>query len=194
VSDRMVEILHAACRVIACNGADGLRMSDVAREAGVSSALVHYYFDTREELLRRAFLFTDDRADARVDAELALLDSPAERLEAMLTFYVLGNDDVARENAILWREAWSHAAFDPTLRDSLVESYQSWLEQLHELLEELAPGRADADDVVRRLAAIVDGLSAQVVLGMIDGHAAARLIGESIALEFGLQKEHRHEH
>ena len=54
VADRTHVILRAACSVIAERGCDGMRMGDVARAAGVSSALVHYYFDTRSELLRRA--------------------------------------------------------------------------------------------------------------------------------------------
>ena len=42
--DRKHTILDAACRVIAQAGAARLRVADVAREAGVSTALVHYYF------------------------------------------------------------------------------------------------------------------------------------------------------
>ena len=41
-SDRVAEILDSACRVIARDGWHGLRMDAVAREAGVSKALVHY--------------------------------------------------------------------------------------------------------------------------------------------------------
>ncbi len=54
-TDRIAAILEAACRVIARDGAHGLHMQAVADEAGVSKALVHYYFATRQELLRRAF-------------------------------------------------------------------------------------------------------------------------------------------
>ena len=64
--EREEAILVAACRVIAQSGAAGLRMSEVAREAGVSSALLHYYFATRHELLVRAFAFADSRVDAHV--------------------------------------------------------------------------------------------------------------------------------
>ncbi len=46
-SDRVVEILEAACRVVVREGAHGLRMAAVAAEAGVSKALVHYYFANR---------------------------------------------------------------------------------------------------------------------------------------------------
>ena len=39
VADRTHVILRAACSVIAERGCDGMRMGDVARSAGVSSAL-----------------------------------------------------------------------------------------------------------------------------------------------------------
>src|SRR5205823_792492 len=44
-------ILDAACRAIAATGAAAVRVSDVAREAGVSTALVHYYFPSRAEVI-----------------------------------------------------------------------------------------------------------------------------------------------
>jgi len=53
--DRRSQILECTCSVIARDGAEGLRMAAVAREAGVSSALLHYYFATREDLIRLAF-------------------------------------------------------------------------------------------------------------------------------------------
>src|SRR3954451_14293412 len=80
VADRTHDILRAACRVIAERGCDGMRMGDVARSAGVSSALVHYYFDTRSELLRRAFLYADEQVDAFVRAAVARCEAPREKL------------------------------------------------------------------------------------------------------------------
>src|SRR6476660_8527731 len=67
VSDRTADILEAACRVIAREGADGLRMGLVAREAGGSSALIHYYFATRADLLLRAFEQPGEQADLTID-------------------------------------------------------------------------------------------------------------------------------
>ncbi len=59
------------------DGAHGLRMATVAAEAGVSKALVHYYFSTRQELLRKAFAYADRHLNEAVDAELApLADRP----------------------------------------------------------------------------------------------------------------------
>jgi AcrR family transcriptional regulator len=191
VSDRTVEILEAACRVIAGNGAARLRMSDVASEAGVSSALVHYYFATRADLIRRAFAYSDDLADARVTGDSARHTDPVDRLFAVLAGY-LNDDDASRRNAILWREMWSHAAFDPTLRDALVELYETWIDQLVALVQatqETGRVRADlaAEPVARRLAGLVDGLSAQLVLRMLDASQAQRLVNQALAQELGLR-------
>ena len=41
--ERTRGLLDAACRVVARRGAHALRMADVAREAQVSNALLHYY-------------------------------------------------------------------------------------------------------------------------------------------------------
>ena len=131
MNDRTSELLDAACRVIAQAGAARLRMSDVAREAGVSTALVHYYFATRPELLRAAFMFADARVDVYVDEQIAVLDTAAERLERLLSVYVSDGDPVMRENSILWREMWSHAVFDDSLRTAVEESYADWIEQVH---------------------------------------------------------------
>ena len=77
LTDRVVAILEAACRVVVREGAHGLRMASVAEEASVSKALVHYYFSTRRELLRSAFAFSESRLDQLVEEEIAGL--PTER-------------------------------------------------------------------------------------------------------------------
>ena len=83
-TDRSTRILEAACRVIVREGAHGLRMARVAQEADVSKALVHYYFATRQELLRNAFAFSEQRWQTAIDAELATVSTGAARVERML--------------------------------------------------------------------------------------------------------------
>ncbi len=187
MSDRVNGILEAACRVIVRGGVDRMRMSDVATEAGVSSALVHYYFSTRNALLARAFLWADEAADAQVVDELSRIGPAIERLEALLGFYV-GDDELVHTNTILWREMWSHARFDDELRERLVESYAAWVEQIVALLveaveEDPALMLQDPEAVARRLAAIVDGLGAQLLLEMVDRAGAVALVRDAISIE-----------
>ena len=77
-------ILDAACRAIARTGAAAVRVSDVAREAGVSTALVHYYFPSRADVILQAFGHADDLADAVAEAQLAELATGRERAERLI--------------------------------------------------------------------------------------------------------------
>ena len=110
--DRRTEILEATCRVIARDGAYGLRMADVAREAGVSNALVHYYVPTRQELLAEAFDFANDRAELELQDRLDPGASAVERLAAALTLE-FEDGHVVRESWALWNELWSRRRARP---------------------------------------------------------------------------------
>ncbi len=188
-TDRVDEILLAACRVIGRDGAHGLRMEAVAREAGVSKGLVHYYFATRRELLRAAFLHSENRANARLEAELALLSTGAERLERCLVLD-LDDEPVFAENRALWSEAWSLMRLDDHLRPEVERAYRAWHRRLVELVEEgrsdgsIEP-RADSEQLARRLGAVVDGLESQLLLGLVTSLVAAETVRESIDRELG---------
>ena len=129
VADRTHDILRAACRVIAERGCDGMRMGDVARAAGVSSALVHYYFDTRSELLRRAFLYADEQVDVFIQTAVARCETPRERLETAVISYLVDDEAVERSWRI-WSEMLRAALYEPALRPDVEESYRSWVEEV----------------------------------------------------------------
>ena len=144
MTDRKTEILEATCRVIAREGADGLRMGTVAREAGVSSALLHYYFDTRADLLMQAFDHADTKADEAAESALNGIPDPLDRLRRLLLIYA-GGDSVFREDWVLWVEMWRSAIFDERLAESVRRSSETWIEQIGGLIEE-----AQADGSVGR--------------------------------------------
>jgi len=186
---RVDELLEATCRVVAREGAHGLRMSAVASEAGVSSALLHYYFATKSELLARAFSWAEDRVQERVEAELYGLDTAAEKLERLLVLYV-EDDLVFRDNWVLWNELWSSALFDADLRPAIEAGYRGWVERIETLLAEgrddrSVPMSVDPAQAAARLAATVDGLGSQVLLEMTDPTRAAGLLRRALALELG---------
>ena len=185
--EREEAILGAACRVIAQSGAAGLRMSEVAREAGVSSALLHYYFATRHELLARAFAFADTRVDAHVLALVGEQGSGRDRLETLLTAY-LSPEPVVTEDWVVWSELWRSARFDATLRELLHEADREWVGQVAALLRDgIADGSIDAsievDDTAIRLISLVDGLGTRVLAGVLEREDARRLIEGSLTTE-----------
>lgn len=49
------KILNAARRVFIRNGSSGARMQDIANEAGINKALLHYYYKNKESLFELVF-------------------------------------------------------------------------------------------------------------------------------------------
>jgi AcrR family transcriptional regulator len=187
LNDRTIAIVQAACRVVAREGTHGLRMEAVAREAGVSKALVHYYFATRRELLRAAFAYVDDRWRARVADELALAPTGADRLERFLLLYV-DDEMVPGEHRAVWDEVWGTMRLDPELAPEVAAAYTRWADWLVQLVEE---GRADgslrselpAHDTAQRLIAVADGMDSLRFLGLVTRERSQDLLRQSVALE-----------
>jgi AcrR family transcriptional regulator len=186
-SDRVAEILAAACRVIVREGAHGLRMASVAAEAGVSKALVHYYFSTRQELLGSAFAWSEERWRDAVEAEIAPLATAAERLERTLLMSIDADPRFSDQRA-LWNEVWSSLRYDDQLRPSVDAFYRGWVGKLVALVEDgrrdgsVALG-VDAKDAGWRLAAVADGLDSLIYVGLLERPAARELMLGSLRRE-----------
>lgn len=184
-SARVAEILEAACRVIARDGAHGLHMKAVAREAGVSKALVHYYVQTRQELLRRAMAYADARTRERVEAELAPLSDGRARLERMLVAYA-ANEAVFAESHALWSAAWGGLMLDEELAPAVRAGYQSWSDWIASLVEQgLSDGSitvtGDGRATAIRLTALAEGLSSLVETSVVTPDEAVRLVRAAVA-------------
>jgi AcrR family transcriptional regulator len=186
-TDRVVAILEAACRVIVREGAHGLRMASVAEEAGVSKALVHYYFSTRQALLRSAFAFSESRLDQLVDEEIAGLETGAARLARVLLVSTDSDTPISEQRA-LWNEVWSSLRFDDELRPLVEGWYRTWLDRVVRLLEDgradgSVPDAVDAAAAGARLAAAADGVDSMLYLGLLDRDAAREVLLGSLQRE-----------
>jgi AcrR family transcriptional regulator len=173
-SSRVDDILRAACRVVVSEGAHALRIGNVAREAGVSRTLVHYYFTTRQELLRAAFAFAENRRVAALERELAEIDTGAARAERALLRSV---EPELPEAPALWNEVWSSLRDDAEMRPLVQQCYGAWAERIVALLEEgiadgSVPASVDPTAAGWRLAAAADGLDSIVYLDLLDRQQA----------------------
>ena len=157
----------------------------MAEEAGVSRTLVHYYFTTRQELLRAAFAYAEDRRVDALETELATLPSGAARAERTLLRTI---EPAVEETPALWNEVWSSFRDDPELRPLVQERYRAWVERIVRLLEE---GREDGSvsrevdplEAGWRLAATADGLDSVLYLGLVDRARARRLLDACVERE-----------
>jgi AcrR family transcriptional regulator len=185
--DRVADILQAVNRVIVRDGAHGVRIASVAKEAGISKALVHYYFATRQELLRAAFGYSSERWDQAIETELARASTGAERVER----YLLASIDPSEpygEHRALWNEVWSSLRVDEELRPLVEQAYRAWLDRLVELIDGgredgSIPSSVDARAAGWRLGAVADGLDSMLYLDLVGRRLARRLARQSLQRE-----------
>jgi AcrR family transcriptional regulator len=191
-TDRKHAILDAACRVIAEDGAARLRVADVARAAGVSTALVHYYFPARADVIEQAFAHADDLADAVAEAELQAIATGRGRVEKLFATWA-GDDPAIRANWAVWNEMWQYAAHNDGARALVQSSHGRWLEQIHDLIAEgiddgSIPASVEAWPAARRLAACVNDWGREALLGLRTARELRRDLVVTAARELGPAK------
>jgi len=192
MADRKTEILEATCRVIARSGAHDLRVEDVAKEASVSPALVYYYFDTRAELLSRAFEFADARSTAHTMKHIQADLSGRARLDAIL-FHEFDDAADVRDNWVIWGEMSSSAVFDKDLLATLDTWSRNWVKMVADLIRDgqqdgsISPDARD-DDAAERLTAIVDSLGGKIQLGFLDPARGRTILQEALDMELGADR------
>jgi len=186
-NERTTGILEAACRVIVREGSHGLRMAGVAQEAGVSKALVHYYFSTRQELMHSAFAFSVKRWHAAVAAELVGATTGREKVERIL---LAGIESALpfSEQKVLWNEVWSSLRSNDELRPLVEESYRESIGSLVALIEQgradgSIPAAVEATPAGWRLSAVADGLDSLLYLDLIHRDEVTELLKGAIVRE-----------
>jgi AcrR family transcriptional regulator len=160
-------ILDAAVERIARDGIDGVRIARIAMDAGVSTALVHYHFATREALLAEALQHSFELAgDTRT---LDTGEAPAvQRLRDMVE-QCLPVPGVQERDWVLWVELWLRAVRHPDLRPTAAHLYTRMQDWVREAIEDgVASGDfapCDAAAVADRVLALVDGYGIRALLG-----------------------------
>jgi AcrR family transcriptional regulator len=88
VEDRREQIIDAAMRVFAQRGFARATNRDVAREAGITTGLIYYYFKSKEDLLRAAL---EERSPVQVMTQITpeMLEQPPDVLLPLLVMRVL---------------------------------------------------------------------------------------------------------
>src|SRR4051812_36567130 len=155
-------ILEAACDLIAAQGIDDVRIARVATRAGASTALVHHYFSTREELLEEALIHSfelagEERFGESPDAVQTATEGLARAIGECLPL-----PGPQEREWVLWVELWLRAVREPGLRPvaaRLYERYRRWMAALIRAGVQTGEFRSDVD---------VDA-AADVAMALLDG-------------------------
>jgi AcrR family transcriptional regulator len=166
--DARERILRAATELIASDGIDEVRIARVANRARASTALVHHYFSTREELLAQALLQSFElAADERFGAGPAAASSATEGL-AIAIEECLPTPGEGEREWVLWVELWLRAAREPELRPvagQMYESYREWVARVIRRGVESGEFRqVDPNEIAELAMALFDGLGVRALI------------------------------
>ncbi len=168
--DRREQMLRAAIDVIAERGFPETRISDIGRRVGASSALVIYYFGTKDRLLTDALRYSEDLFYAEAARRLDAIDGARDKIEALVQMSCSsGGTDGLPGSWLLWPDLWAQAVRHPEVSKDREELDQRWREKVAEIVRAgVASGEfaaVDVDDFTLVLTGLLDGLAVQVALG-----------------------------
>jgi AcrR family transcriptional regulator len=165
--DKAQRIVDAMRDSVARRGAAGSTFEHVAREAGVSRGLLHYYFGTKERLLVEVVRRDTELRVERLDERLAgakTVDGVLDALVASLT------DMIENEPGffLLLYELFSAGRRNPDIQREVGQLFEKTRSHVAEVLgskeeEGVLKLRFAAEDVVSYLFALGDGFALQAL-------------------------------
>ncbi|HKZ13052.1 MAG TPA: TetR/AcrR family transcriptional regulator [Solirubrobacterales bacterium] len=165
--EKAQRIVDAMRDSVARRGAAGSTFEHVAREAGVSRGLLHYYFGTKERLLVEVVRRDTELRIARLDELLA----KAKTADAVLDVLVKSLTDMIDNDPgyfLLLYELFSAGRRNPDIQHEVGQLFEATRSHVADVMrtkedEGILSLRFDAEAVVAYLLAVADGFALQAL-------------------------------
>jgi AcrR family transcriptional regulator len=162
-AQRIIEAMRAS---VGTRGAAASTFDHVAREAGVSRGLLHYYFGSKERLLVEVVRHDCEVRIGVMDERLARAHSVDEVLQALVVGLEEFIEEAPGSQAVTY-EMLSASRHSDEIRAELAELYRRWRSHLADALrdkerEGVVKLQADPESVAAVLFALGDGFGIQL--------------------------------
>ena len=181
---RKAALVNATIAEIGRTGSLDVTVSQIAKRAGMSSALAHHYFGGKEAMFLAAMRHVLTLYGAEVRGALAVAEGPEARVQAVVrASFTPAN--FRREVVGAWLNFYVMAQTMPEAKRLLSVYHARMRSNLRHGLRPLVGGRAG--EVAEALAALIDGvyLRQVLVVGATDRRRAVDLVLGALATEIG---------
>jgi AcrR family transcriptional regulator len=183
--DKARRIIEAMRASVGTRGAAGSTFDHVAREAGVSRGLLHYYFGSKEQLLVEVVRHDCEARIESMDERIARATTVDEIIGALVASLEEFIEDEPGTQAVIY-EMLSASRRSDDIRAELAELYRRWRAHLAESLrakerEGVVRLQGDPESVASMLFALGDGFGIQVLSDPDWDRNAALGLGVEIA-------------
>ena len=168
-SERRQSLVYAAYELIAEKGFEGLRMRDIAGKVGVNIATLHYYYPSKEALIRGVL---DYLMHQFITLRPQTLEESAEQnvAETLLQEFIDQAYQISKQPQlfIVLLELSQRSLRDPPMQDTMKQYDLHWKNHIREILE-VGRGNGefdsnlDLDQEASSLIALFKGLGFQLV-------------------------------
>jgi AcrR family transcriptional regulator len=192
VDERRAEILETTCQVVVERGFGATRVADVANRLGVSTGLIHYHFESKEQLFAEAFQWAAESDLARLHEAVEQGGSAAAKLDRIFRLYSPTEDE---KGWMLWIDGWGEALRFDALQKISQDLDLQWKQLVEGVIREgIRDGEftcADPAASAWRLSALLDGLGVQVTVhgGLLTFPELLSLVRGAASQELGLASD-----
>jgi TetR/AcrR family transcriptional repressor of bet genes len=181
MTDKLAKILTAATTCIARNGVRGMRVNDVAKEAGVSPGLLYYHFTDRAGLLA-ATLDHINKQVSKDDLPTSPDPQDSDRRIRHLLLDEINDDADVRRSSVAWNELRACSIFEPELAEPLSRTTAEWNREIAHTLIGASDGVTEDEAAVTAeiLTSLVEGISGRWLSGIITTDHARNLLAKAI--------------
>ncbi|MGW9413560.1 TetR/AcrR family transcriptional regulator [Arthrobacter cupressi] len=181
MTDKLGKILTAATTCIARNGVRGLRVNDVAKEAGVSSGLLYYHFTDRAGLLAATLDYINKQV-GKDDTPASPAAADGDRHLRHLLLDEIKDDPEVRRNSVAWNELRACSVFEQDLSEPLSRTTAEWNREIARAL--VAAGHGAGEDeaaaTAEILTCLVEGISGRWLSGFVSTDHARSLLAAAV--------------
>lgn len=185
---RKTALVKATIVEIGRAGSLDVTVGQIAKRAGMSTALAHHYFGGKEQIFLAAMRHILSLYGAEVRGAVATAKSPEARLEAIL-LASFSPTNFRREVISAWLNFYVLAQTVPGARRLLMVYQRRLRSNLIHALRPMVGLRAQ--DLSEALAALIDGVYLREALSErpSDGKASVRLVQSYLATELNVDKK-----
>ena len=164
---RRNQLTHAAYKVVSRKGYYNFTVRDIAKEAGLSTGLVHYYFKNKDDLLVSVLRVMNENLSSYLAKALEKIDDPEEKIIIFMdeAFHLVERE---KEYFHVLIDFWTQINHNERMRKANIKLYQSYRAECAKIIQEGIDKNVfkdvDVQYTATMIVAFVQGLIIQYII------------------------------
>lgn len=164
---RRNQLTRAAYKVVSRKGYYNFTVRDIAKEAGLSTGLVHYYFKNKDDLLVSVLRVMNENLSFYLAKALEQTNDPKEKIIIFMdeAFHLVERE---KEYFHVLIDFWTQINHNERMRKANVKLYQSYRAECSKILQEGIEKKVfkdvDVEYTATMIVAFVQGLIIQYII------------------------------